>query len=132
MRLVFMGTPTFVVPVLEGLIAAEDVQVVGVYTPPDRPRGRGRSPEMPPVKARALDLGLSVYQPDSLRSQQVQVELAECDQRNCHALKHHLCAEEHDDEVASDQKPDDAQYKQHPAGQQEVCERQIIDAVTHA
>ena len=30
-----------------------DIQVVGVYTPPDRPRGRGRSPEMPPVKARA-------------------------------------------------------------------------------
>ena len=40
MRLVFMGTPSFVVPVLEGLVAAEDVRVVGVFTPPDRPRGR--------------------------------------------------------------------------------------------
>ena len=77
MRLVFMGTPSFVVPVLEGLFAAEDVQVVGVFTPPDRPRGRGRSPVMPPVKARALELGLSVSQPDSLRSKQVQEELAE-------------------------------------------------------
>ena len=77
MRLVFMGTPSAVVPVLEGLVAVEDIQVVGVFTPPDRPRGRGRTPEMPPVKARALDLGLRVYQPDSLRSPQVQSELAE-------------------------------------------------------
>ena len=77
MRLVFMGTPSFVVPVLDGLFTAEGVQVVGVFTPPDRPRGRGRSPDMPPVKARALDLGLSVYQPDSLRSRQAQTELAE-------------------------------------------------------
>ena len=77
MRLVFMGTPSFAVPVLEGLVAVEDVQVVGVFTPPDRPKGRGRTTGMPPVKARALDLGLSVYQPDSLRSPQVQSELAE-------------------------------------------------------
>jgi methionyl-tRNA formyltransferase len=75
MRLVFMGTPSFVIPVLDGLFAAENVQVVGVCTPPDRPRGRGRAPEMPPVKARALDLGLDVYQPDSLRSPEVQTEL---------------------------------------------------------
>ena len=70
-----MGTPSFVVPVLDGLFAAENVQVVGVYTPPDRPRGRGRSPEMPPVKARAIELELDVYQPESLRSQEVQAEL---------------------------------------------------------
>jgi len=76
MRLVFMGTPSFVVPVLDGLFAAENVQVVGVYTPPDRPRGRGRAPEMPPVKARALELGLDVYQPESLRSPDVQTELS--------------------------------------------------------
>ena len=75
MRLVFMGTPSFVVPVLEGLFSADDVQIVGVYTPPDRPRGRGRSPEMPPVKARALEMGLDVYQPDSLRAQEAQDEL---------------------------------------------------------
>ena len=82
MRLVFMGTPSFVVPVLDGLFAAENVQVVGVYTPPDRPRGRGRSPEMPPVKARAIELELDVYQPESLRSQEVQAEL--------HSLKAHV------------------------------------------
>ena len=72
MRLVFMGTPSFVVPVLDSLATASGVQVVGVFTPPDRPRGRGRSSQMPPVKTRALELGLEVYQPVSLRSAQVQ------------------------------------------------------------
>lgn len=76
MRVMFMGTPDFVVPVLDALAASPDVDVVGVYTPPDRPRGRGRSPEMPPVKARSLSLGLPVYQPSTLRSARVQEELA--------------------------------------------------------
>jgi methionyl-tRNA formyltransferase len=76
MRIVFMGTPYFVVPVLDALVDSQDADVVGVYTPPDRPRGRGRSPEMPPVKARTLSLGLPVYQPATLRSAQVQEELA--------------------------------------------------------
>ncbi len=75
MRLVFMGTPSFVVPVLGALADARDVSVVGVFTPPDRPRRRGRSPEMPPVKAHALDRGLEVYQPVSLRPARVQAEL---------------------------------------------------------
>lgn len=75
MRLVFMGTPSFVLPVLDALLTVPDVQVVGVYTPPDRPRGRGRSAEMPPVKAYALDRGLPVYQPASLRRLPVQEEL---------------------------------------------------------
>jgi methionyl-tRNA formyltransferase len=76
MRVVFMGTPDFVVPVLDALVESQDAEVAGVYTPPDRPRGRGRSPEMPPVKARALSLGLPVCQPATLRSAQVQEELA--------------------------------------------------------
>ena len=76
MRLVFMGTPALVVPVLDALAAAPDLQVVGVYTQPDRPRGRGRTPEMPPVKSHALSLGLPVLQPPSLRSARVQAELA--------------------------------------------------------
>jgi methionyl-tRNA formyltransferase len=75
MRLVFMGTPDSVVPVLEAVVQAQDVQVVGVYTPPDRPRGRGRSPEMPPVKTYALNQGLAVFQPSTLRSARVQEEL---------------------------------------------------------
>jgi len=68
MRLVFMGTPALVLPVLDGLAADPDLQVVGVYTQPDRPRGRGRTPEMPPVKSHALSLGLPVYQPARCRA----------------------------------------------------------------
>ncbi|MCI0879886.1 MAG: methionyl-tRNA formyltransferase [Chloroflexi bacterium] len=77
MRAVFMGTPSFVTPILEALNSDHQVDVVGVYTPPDRPRGRGRAPDMPPVKAYALELGLAVYQPVSLRSTRVQEELKE-------------------------------------------------------
>ena len=77
MRLVFMGTPSYVIPVLRAMANARDVQVVAVYTPPDRPRGRGRQMEMPPVKGFALECGLPVHQPTSLRPEPVQAELAE-------------------------------------------------------
>lgn len=77
MRLVFMGTPSFAVPVLDALVSAEDVQVVAVFTMPDRPRGRGRSPEMSPVKTYALERGLEVHQPASLRRERAQQELAD-------------------------------------------------------
>tara|TARA_B100000315_G_scaffold179998_1_gene168821 strand:+ start:325 stop:1266 length:942 start_codon:yes stop_codon:yes gene_type:complete len=76
MRLVFMGTPAFAIPVLQALATAPDVQIVGVYTPPDRPRGRGRPTEMPPVKSHAIERGLPVHQPPTLRSEQAQHELA--------------------------------------------------------
>ena len=76
MRLLFMGTPHYVVPVLQAVAAAPDVQVVAVYTPPDKPRGRGRQMEMPPVKVFALERGLPVNQPPSLRPERVQQELA--------------------------------------------------------
>lgn len=76
MRLVFMGTPQFVVPVLDSLAISPEVEVVGVYTTPDLPRGRGRAPEMTPVKARASALGLDVFQPPTLRAASAQEELA--------------------------------------------------------
>lgn len=75
-RLIFMGTPVFAIPVLQALITAKDVQVVAVYTTPDRPKGRGRTLEMPPVKDYAVNLGLPVFQPSSLRSEATQEELA--------------------------------------------------------
>ena len=75
-RVVFMGTPAYVIPVLRALTSAEDVQVVGVYTPPDRPRGRGRPMEMPPVKDFALERELPVVQPPSLRTDRAREELA--------------------------------------------------------
>ena len=79
MRLVFMGTPAFAVPVLAGLIGLDGpigFDVVGVYTPPDRPAGRGRRPLSPPVKKFALEHGIPVFQPASLRSAEAQAELA--------------------------------------------------------
>lgn len=65
-RTVFFGTPAFAVPSLEMLVA-EGYEVVGVYTQPDRPAGRGRGDAAPPVKQAALAHGLTVHQPRSLR-----------------------------------------------------------------
>ena len=65
LRTVFMGTPEFAVPALRSL--ATLVSVVGVYTQPDRPSGRGHRVEPSPVKREALARGIPVYQPRSLR-----------------------------------------------------------------
>jgi methionyl-tRNA formyltransferase len=62
-RIVFMGTPDFAVPSLIKL--AEDFQIVGVITQPDRPSGRGRKLVPSAVKAAALTLGLEVFQPEN-------------------------------------------------------------------
>ncbi|MFH1141336.1 MAG: methionyl-tRNA formyltransferase [Chloroflexota bacterium] len=75
MRVVFMGTPDFALPVLEGLLS-DGCQVMGVYTRPDQPAGRGRQPAPPPVKTYALSRGLPVFQPRSLRREEAVQELA--------------------------------------------------------
>jgi methionyl-tRNA formyltransferase len=61
-----MGTPGFAVPALEYLIRSE-YEVVAVYTQPDRPEGRGRTLAQSPVKKKAVEHGLEVLQPSSLR-----------------------------------------------------------------
>jgi methionyl-tRNA formyltransferase len=66
MRLVFLGTPAFAVPTLEGIVAAGH-DVLAVVTQPDRPRGRGQHAAAPPVKEAALSLGLPVDQPERVR-----------------------------------------------------------------
>lgn len=66
LRVVFAGTPEFAVPCLQSLIAAQ-VEVLAVYTQPDRPAGRGRQPQPSPVKQCALAAGLPVRQPERLR-----------------------------------------------------------------
>ena len=76
MRLVFMGTPAFAVTVLAGLTGVDGWEVAAVYTPPDRPAGRGRRAQSPPVKEFALEHGIPVHQPASLRSAERQSELA--------------------------------------------------------
>lgn len=75
MRLVFAGTPDFAVPALDALIAAGH-EIVAVYTQPDRPAGRGRKLAPSPVKQRALEHGIPVEQPESLKNPEGRTALA--------------------------------------------------------
>jgi len=72
-KIVFMGSPDFAVPVLEAL--ARSYPITGVVTQPDRPSGRGRFLSPPPVKEKALELGLPVFQPEKLRDPEVFLQL---------------------------------------------------------
>ncbi len=74
-RTVFMGTPSFVVPVLDALQGCPEVEVAAVYTPPDRRRGRGQSYEASPVKQHAQALGIPVEQPRTFRDADVVARL---------------------------------------------------------
>lgn len=74
MRIIFAGTPEFAVPSLRALLASAH-QVVAVYTQPDRPAGRGRKLRASPVKEVALEQGIPVEQPLSLKSPEAQVTL---------------------------------------------------------
>lgn len=69
LNLVFCGTPGFAVPTLEKLLGAR-FQVSLVVTQPDKPRGRGLEFSAAPVKQRALELGLTVTQPDKIKNNQ--------------------------------------------------------------
>ncbi len=66
MKIVFMGTPEFAVPCLRAL-AESPHELAAVFTQPDKPKGRGYKLIPTPVKAAALEYGLPVYQPLSLR-----------------------------------------------------------------
>ena len=66
MRIVFIGTPDFAVPALEQLVL-NGYDVVAVYTQPDRVAGRGQALAAPPVKTAALEKGLPVVQPESMK-----------------------------------------------------------------
>ncbi len=69
--IVFLGTPEFAVPSLEMLVE-EGYTVKAVITQPDRPKGRGHRMVSPPVKEKAEELGIRVYQFDSLRKEGVE------------------------------------------------------------
>ena len=75
-RTVFMGTPASVTPALRRLHEMPGVEVAAAVTPPDRPRGRGRQAEPPPVKVEAASLGIPVLQPPNLRGEATLAELA--------------------------------------------------------
>lgn len=66
MRIIFMGTPDFAVPCLKALVNSEN-EVVGVFTQPDKPKGRGYELTPPPVKVCAIENNLNVFQPISMR-----------------------------------------------------------------
>lgn len=74
LRVVFMGTPDFSVPPLEALVQAGH-NIVGVYCQPDKEKGRGKQVQMPAVKVAALAHDLPVYQPVTLKSEEVEAEL---------------------------------------------------------
>ena len=83
MRVVFMGTPDIAATCLKKIIA-DGFEVVGVYTQPDRPKGRGMKMVFSPVKEAALAAGIPVFQPENFRGDDTAEQLA--------ALKPDICA----------------------------------------
>ena len=75
LRIVFMGTPDFSVPALARLAQSQH-DVAAVYTQPDKQRGRGKKVTFSPVKEKAVELGIPVFQPDSMRSDDVIIVIA--------------------------------------------------------
>ena len=69
MRVVFMGTPDIAATCLKRILA-DGHHVVGVYTQPDRPKGRGMKLTASPVKEVALDAGIPVFQPENFREEE--------------------------------------------------------------
>lgn len=74
LRIIYAGTPDFSVAALQALISSEH-EIIAVYTQPDRPAGRGRGMHESPVKQLALQHGIPVYQPVSLKDEKAQQEM---------------------------------------------------------
>jgi methionyl-tRNA formyltransferase len=72
LRIVFCGTPEFAVPSLRHLAERPEFSIAAVITQPDRPRGRGQQVSASAVKEAALELGLHVYQPETIKSESAQ------------------------------------------------------------
>ena len=68
MRVVFMGTPDFAVGSLQALCESGKHEILAVVTQPDRPKGRGNKLLQTPVKEYALEQGLTVYQPQKVKT----------------------------------------------------------------
>lgn len=74
MRVVFMGTPDIAATCLKKILA-DGFQVVGVYTQPDRPKGRGMKLVASPVKLVAQEAGIPVFQPENFREEETVQQL---------------------------------------------------------
>ena len=77
MKVIFAGTPEFAAAHLQSILSDNSYEVVGVYTQPDRPSGRGKKIVPSPVKQMAIEYGIPVFQPFSLREPESQLVLAE-------------------------------------------------------
>ncbi|MBT6593115.1 MAG: methionyl-tRNA formyltransferase [Porticoccaceae bacterium] len=77
MRVLFAGTPDFAAAHLQALLDAPDISVIGVYSQPDRPAGRGKKLTASPVKKLAVEYQLPVFQPQSLKEPEQQRILSE-------------------------------------------------------
>ncbi|MDB9706270.1 methionyl-tRNA formyltransferase [Porticoccaceae bacterium] len=77
MRVLFAGTPDFAAAHLQALLDAPTISVIGVYSQPDRPAGRGKKLTASPVKKLALKHQLPVFQPQSLKDPEQQRILSE-------------------------------------------------------
>lgn len=76
MKIIYMGTPDFAVPALKALASSEH-EVCAVFTQPDKPRGRKMIMTPPDVKVCAQSLGIPVFQPDSMKSNEVLETISE-------------------------------------------------------
>lgn len=74
-RIIFMGTPDYAAAILQSLIEASDMEIVAVYTQPDKPVGRKAVLTPPPVKVLAQEAGIRLIQPSRLRDEAVVAEL---------------------------------------------------------
>ena len=68
LNMVFCGTPQFAVPSLRKLLSQPEFEILGVFTQPDRPRGRGNEVSFSPVKELALEAGIAIHQPEKIRA----------------------------------------------------------------
>lgn len=73
--MVFCGTPKFAVPSLKKLLSQPEFEIVGVFTQPDRPRGRGNEVSFSPVKEVASAARVAVYQPEKIRAPEAEQQL---------------------------------------------------------
>src|ERR1700739_1225201 len=77
LRMVFCGTPRLAVPSLPHLLSLSQFEILGVFTQPDRPRGRGQDVSFSPVKEVALAANLPVHQPAKIRAPEIEQQLRE-------------------------------------------------------
>jgi methionyl-tRNA formyltransferase len=77
LRIVFCGTPLFAVPPLKKLLSEPEFEILAVFTQPDRPRGRGGEVSFSAVKEVALEGGIPVYQPEKIRTPEIEQQLRE-------------------------------------------------------